>query len=111
MLRMIRKNPAFALVAILLVLTPFVTTAHEHREVADGQYELTVGFLEEPAYVNEKNGLSLEVVNIADTATPEDGAAEGETAGVPVEELSGTLKAEVIYGEQSMELELQPVFN
>ena len=34
-------------------------SAHEHRAV--GNYELTVGFLNEPALLNEPNGLSLDV--------------------------------------------------
>lgn len=89
----------FSVAAVVVFLTALVgpTSAHEHREVADGQYELTVGFLDEPAFVNMKNGLSLRVVTV-----------EGEE---PVEGLTDTLTAEVIYGDQSMELELEPVFN
>ena len=84
---------AFALLASIFTIA---LSAHENREVADGQYQLTVGFLEEPAFVNEKNGLSLRVVTV-----------DGEE---PVEGLVDTLEAEVIYGDQSMELELAPVF-
>ena len=72
-------------------------SAHEHRTVADDTYELTIGFIDEPAYVNLKNGLSLRVVTV-----------DGEE---PVEGLVDTLEAEVIYGDQSMKLELEPVFN
>jgi hypothetical protein len=84
--------------ALLLSATFALTgSAHEHRTVADDTYELTIGFLDEPAYVNLKNGLSLRVVTV-----------DGEK---PVEGLSDTLEAEVIYGDQSMKLELEPVFN
>lgn len=93
---------------LIAALFPFFVAAHEHRDVADGQYELTVGFLEEPAYVGLKNGLSLAVEEKTAAATP---AADGEQPeGEPVEGLSDALTAEVIYGDQSMELELEPVF-
>lgn len=84
--------------ALLLSATFALTgSAHEHRTVVDDTYELTIGFLDEPAYVNLKNGLSLRVVTV-----------DGEK---PVEGLVDTLEAEVIYGDQSMELQLEPVFN
>jgi hypothetical protein len=84
--------------ALLLTATFALTgSAHEHRKVADDTYELTVGFIDEPAFVNLKNGLSLRVVTV-----------DGEK---PVEGLVDTLKAEVIYGADSMELDLEPVFN
>lgn len=95
-----RTHKAFLSIGSALLLMAALTmslVAHEHREVADGQYELTVGFLDEPAYVNLKNGLDLRVVTV-----------DGDE---PVEGLADTLTAEVIYGDQSMELELRPVFN
>lgn len=70
--------------------------AHEHRHVGD--YEIVVGFLNEPAIVEEPNGLELRVTK-----------GEGEAAQ-PVEGLAETLQAEVIYGDQVMPLELRPAF-
>ena len=105
-----RSIRLFASIGLALLLTAsfaLAGSAHEHREVADGKYELTVGFLNEPAYVNQQNGLSLRVVKL-DDATP---AAAGEANGTPVEGLVDTLEAEVIYGDQKMSLELEPVFN
>ena len=95
---MTARTRALLMVAILAItaLMAATTAAHEHREVGDGQYEFTVGFLDEPAFVEQKNGLSLRVVTI-----------EGEE---PVEGLESTLQAEVIYGDQTLELELQPAF-
>jgi hypothetical protein len=94
------------LVTVVALLLPALVTAHEHREVAGGQYELTVGFLNEPAFVNQQNGLSLRVVALAG-----DGATAPADAGTPVEGLTDTVEATVIYGDQEMELELEPVFN
>lgn len=97
---------ALVVIAGIAVALPLAALAHEQREVADGQYQLVVGFIDEPAFVGEKNGLSLRVTKPG-TGTP---AAEGEPEGVPVEGLDQTLTAEVIYGDQTMELPLRPAF-
>ncbi len=93
--------------ATMLIVTSAI--AHEHREVADGQFEMTVGFLNEPAFVNLQNGFDLRVVTLGDDATPTDDDEDGGT--IPVEGLSDTLEVTVIYGDQEMELELEPVYN
>lgn len=73
-----------------------LASAHEGRHV--GEYEIVVGFLHEPAIVEEPNGLELRVMK-----------GEGDAAQ-PVEGLADTLQAEVIYGDQTMPLELRPAF-
>lgn len=88
-------------IALLAALTALLGTvaaasAHETRQVGD--YQLTVGFLNEPAILEEPNGLSLAVQQ-----------GQGEE-GTPVEGLAGTLQAEVIYGGQTRTLELRPSF-
>ncbi len=95
---------------LLAVLLPLTAAAHEHREVAGGQYELTVGFLDEPAFVGEKNGLSLRVVRPAAAGGAPTAGAATEDAGTPVEGLIGTLQAEVMFGDQRMPLPLLPAF-
>jgi hypothetical protein len=95
--RFVRLLASVGLALLLAATFAFPGGAHEHRTVADDTYDLTIGFLDEPAYVNHKNGLSLRVVTV-----------DGEE---PVEGLADTLEAEVIYGDESMELELEPVFN
>ena len=81
---------------IVLTLSASVARAHEHREV--GEYEFTVGFLNEPALVNEPNGLSLAVQ-----------LGHGDE-GTPVEGLAETLQAEIIFGDETRELELRAAF-
>jgi hypothetical protein len=98
MQRFLRLGISAVTLAALLVLLPVVAGAHETRPVLDDQYEVTVGFLDEPAVAGELNGLSLRVTK-----------GSGE-AGEPVEGLAETLQAEVIYGDQTMALELSPVF-
>lgn len=98
MKRLIRLGLSVVAVAAWLVLAPTITGAHEQRTVLDDQYTLTVGFLEEPAVAGELNGLSLRIE-----------MGEGDAAE-PVLGLAETLEAEVIFGDQSMPLELSPVF-
>ena len=111
-LRVSRVAALGGLLIALALVAPLGASAHEHRDVVNGQYSLVVGFLEEPAFVGEKNGLSLEVEKheTGAAASPAAGGEEEEEAGTPVEGLAGTLHAEVIYGEQSMALTLSPVF-
>ncbi len=86
----------FAAIAIL-VTSIGAASAHEHRMIGD--YEFTVGFLNEPAIVEEPNGLDLRV-----------NKGHGDQ-GTPVEGLEKTLKGEVTFGSQTMPLEITPVFN
>lgn len=75
--------------------------AHEHRTA--GGHELVVGFQNEPSYVNEPNGIWLSVHEAAPA-----GAAGGE--GAPVEGLEKTLEAEVIQGNERMDVPLRAAF-
>lgn len=87
---------ALLVVATTTILMTATVFAHESREV--GEYELTVGFVNEPAIVEEPNGLSLAVQ-----------LGHGDD-GEPVEGLAGSLRAEIIYGEERLPLELEPAF-
>lgn len=92
--------------AALLAFSPIGASAHEHRTVGD--YELVVGFLNEPAVSGELNGLDLRVSQPS-AATPAAGGDEAEAT--PVEGLETTLQAEVIYGDQKMTLTLEAAYN
>ncbi len=108
-----RGTGVAVLAALILVACPPLTAeAHESRTVADGNYELVVGFLDEPAFAGEKNGLSLRVSAYGATATPEageDGAAAA-AGPAPVEGLEETLTAQVVYGDQTMDLALDAAY-
>ena len=113
-MRIPRAAVGCAAAVLVAALLPLAAAAHEHREVAGGQYEMSVGFIEEPAFVGEQNGLSVEFVSLAaaPAATPEAIGAEGGEAhhGAPVEGLTGSIQAEVIFGDQRMALALTPAF-
>jgi hypothetical protein len=81
---------------LLAVLTfGFAGSAAAHESRTIGEFELVVGFIDEPAIQGDTNGLSLEV----------------SRGGQPVDDLAGTLKGEVIFGEERRELTISPVFN
>jgi hypothetical protein len=93
--RVFRRFTLALLVAALLApFTASVALAHGHTEVGD--YELVIGFRNEPAYQGEPNGLDLRVTNHA--------------TGEPVTGLESTLKAEIIFGSSKRELEIEPRF-
>ncbi len=84
---------ALALACLVLFSSFAIASAHEQRTV--GKYDFEVGWLNEPAYVNTPNALSISVAQ-HDTHKPADG-------------LESALQAEVIFGAESMPLNLRPV--
>jgi hypothetical protein len=91
-----------ALAVAGFVAAPFSAEAHESRDIADGQYHIVVGFINEPVFAGDKSGLEFWVTDIS-AATP---AAGEEAEGAPVDGLEESLKAEVIFEDQTMELPL-----
>lgn len=92
-----RIRVVLALVAIVIgsaLLGSNAVSAHEERTVAT-DYTFVVGFLTEPAISGDTNGISLEVT----------------MADVPVEGLGDTLKATIIFGDQTKDVTLSPVWN
>jgi hypothetical protein len=84
--------PAFLLV---LLFAGTATVALAHGEATAGDYQLVIGFLNEPAYQGEPNGLELTVTN--------------SKTGEKINNLTDTLKVAVSYGSISQTLQLQPV--
>jgi hypothetical protein len=99
-----------------LLAAPLTADAHEVRQLADGKYQIVVGFMDEPVYAGDKSGLEFFVSDLTKPATPAAGAAsdgdeDEESAGAPVDGLEKTLKAEVIFQDQTMELPLEARYN
>jgi len=84
---------ALIIAASLLILAFGLASAHEKRAV--GQYTLYVGFLNEPAIVEQPNAIDMRVQQ-GDSANP-----------TPVTGLAGTLKADVKFGNQSTTVALE----
>jgi hypothetical protein len=81
-------------VSSLLLAFYQVATAHGHTEVGD--YELVIGFHNEPAYQGEPNGLDLFVTN--------------SKTGEMVNGLEETLRVEILYGSSKKELQIEPQY-
>jgi hypothetical protein len=79
-------------VSVALLALHSAAAAHGQTEVGD--YELEIGFHNEPAYLYQPNGLDLFVTN---TKTDE-----------RVNGLADTLQAEIIYGSSKKTLNLEP---
>lgn len=92
MSRISRRIALALLLAVLLIpFTASVARAHGHTEVGD--YEIVIGFHNEPAYQGEPNGLDLFVTN--------------KKTGEKVNDLADTLKAELIFGSAKKELKVE----
>lgn len=89
---LMRSAIVLLVTALLLPLTVSLALAHGHTTVGD--YELVIGFKNEPAYQGEPNGLDLSVTN---TKT-----------GEKVNDLADTLKVELLFGASKKELAIRP---
>jgi hypothetical protein len=85
-------------VAVLLALfvLPGSALAHERRTIANGKYDVTVGWDVEPAYVGLKNAASIRISE-AGTTNPVQGADK-------------TLKVQIRQGATTKEFPLRAVF-
>jgi hypothetical protein len=88
--------------ALVLVAVPQSASAHETRNLLGGKYKAVVGFLTEPAYQGQVNGLSLAVTSA--TEKNADGTAKA------IEGLDKTLKAQVLADGKTLDLTLQARF-
>lgn len=91
---MLMRIGRVAVLGAVLALFAGVGTAHAHESRDVGDYTFTVGFLDEPVYAGQKSGLDLRI-------------SRGEA---PVEGAEETLEAEVIFGQESRDLEVEPRF-
>jgi hypothetical protein len=88
------RRLALALLTAALLIPFTLSTALAHGHTTVGDYELVIGFHNEPAYQSEPNGLDLFVTN---TKT-----------GEKVNDLADTLKVELLFGSTKKELTIRP---
>jgi hypothetical protein len=88
----VRPIAAATLVGLLMVLLAPAAIAHEGRR--QGDLEMVVGFGTEPAYAGQPNSVQLILVH----------------DGKPVVDLGDTLAVEVSFGDETMELPIEPFF-
>jgi hypothetical protein len=90
--------PAILIVLIACLIIPTAAFAHEHRTIASGKYDVTVGWDVEPAYDGLKNGASIRI------------AQAGSNPPIPVEGAEKTLKVQIRQGATTREFPLRAVF-
>ena len=90
---LLRLAPLALVIGALLV--PGSALAHEHRTVGNGQYNVTVGWDVEPAYVGLKNAASIRIA---------------DANNQPVVGADKTLKVQIRQGASTKEFSLRPVF-
>lgn len=102
----LRGVSAAAMLGLLLavLVAPGPVSAHERRDLAGGKYLAVVGFLTEPAFADQMNGLDLTITSKTEKT------ADGKDK--PIEGLEKTLKAQVIVGggAKTLDLELRTRF-
>jgi hypothetical protein len=81
-----------------LLIAPSVTFAHERRTIANGKYDVVVGWDVEPAYVNQKNAASIRI------------SKAGTNPAEPVAGAEKTLKVDIRQGAQTKTFDLRAVF-
>jgi hypothetical protein len=81
-----------------LLIVPGSALAHERRTIANGKYDVVVGWDVEPAYQGQKNAASIRI------------SEAGSNPAVPVEGLDKTLKVQLRQGATTREFPLRAVF-
>jgi hypothetical protein len=89
------KRRFFATLMLVLCLALLASApASAHGKTQVGDYELEIGFHNEPAYLNQPNGLDLFVTN--------------SKTGEMVNGLEETLQAEIIFGSSKKAVKIEP---
>jgi hypothetical protein len=89
-----KRKLSFIIAVVLAAFIVVHTSALAHGHTQVGDYELEIGFHNEPAIQGQPNSLDLFVTN--------------SKTGEKVNNLQDTLKAEIIYGASKKELKLEP---
>lgn len=95
-------QPVKATFVFLTLLTALTTAAaHDHHTVGEGenQFEITLGYVREPAYTDELNGLDLFVHTMADEPVENLEASLGVAIIAPDGETRRELPLRAVYGE------------
>jgi hypothetical protein len=107
-----KSLPQVLAIATILVFSSVLATqsviAHEERlyTIGDKDYWITVGSMNEPAFVDDKSGAEAFIV-LADPADPLNSDSNGTKN---VEGLEKDLKFEITAGDKKKELQVEPAW-
>ncbi|MBI4312747.1 MAG: hypothetical protein HY681_13345 [Chloroflexi bacterium] len=95
-----RKLQFVVLTLALAALATGVAFAHERRDVIGGKYQFVVGFIVEPPYEGQKNGVDLRIMRKADNSavTGAETTLKVEITHVP-SAVSKTMDLRAIFGD------------
>lgn len=96
-----RLKILYFLLALIFIL-PF-PPIYSHQVDSQGIYRIQIGWLYEPPFSNETNGIEL-LINEMDTSIPLDKQKFNESKGV--KDLVGSIKLEIVYKTDSLILTL-----
>ncbi|MBV8718643.1 MAG: hypothetical protein JO318_09105 [Chloroflexi bacterium] len=92
----IRASSVAVVLLLVLLVLPGSALAHERRTIANGKYDVVVGWDVEPTYADMQNGASIRIMQ-AGTTTPVTGADK-------------TLKLNIRQGASTKQFSLRAVF-
>ncbi len=95
---------ALVVFSLLALLVPGDASAHGRRSLVNDKYQIVFGFLTEPAFTSQRNGIDLTVCLGECQSNPD------STLKNPVIGADKTLKVEVIYGSSTVPVTLTPRF-
>jgi hypothetical protein len=96
----VTRLTAFASIAMLLALlvAPSISLAHERRTLANGKYDVVVGWDVEPAYANQKNAAGIRI------------SKAGSNPAEPITGAEKTLSVDIRQGATTRTFPLRAVF-
>jgi len=89
---------ALGLLLVAIFALPSVASAHERRTIANGKYDVVVGWDSEPPYLGQRNAASIRI------------AQAGSDPAVPIQGVDKTLKVQIKQGASTKVFPLQAVF-
>lgn len=95
---------ALVVFGLLAALVPGEASAHGRKSLVNGKYQIVFGFLTEPAFTGQRNGIDLTVC-LGECVNNADGTLKNPVTGA-----DKTMKAEVIQGSASAPVTLAPRF-
>src|SRR6478735_8105187 len=84
---------------LAVLVAPSISLAHERRTIANGKYDVVVGWDVEPAYQNQRNSASIRI------------SKAGTNPAEPVVGAEKTLKVDIRQGATTRSFDLRAVFN
>ena len=98
---------------VMLSLVASIASAHQHEKykIGNDYYEITIGSMNEPVFVDDKSGVEFSIAKVpaAEVEEHDDSAGEHEE-GTPVTGLETTLKVEISAGDKKKVLDIKPTW-